>query len=66
MNEYRRERYLTVEEFAAFLGISLRTLSRIQSGEGAQVITIRKVAEKRVVHPSKIVELVPRREAEIR
>lgn len=60
LRQHREERYETVDEFAAFLGISLDTLYRIQKGERPRYRTMRRIAEKLGVHPSEIREFVPR------
>lgn len=57
LNEYRAERYLTVDEFAELLGVTPQTLYRIARGEThARPTTIRKVAKNLGVHPSEIAE----------
>ena len=60
LDDYRRERYLSVEEFARELHISTRTLYKITSGKEVRLTTMRRIAEKLGVHPSQIVEFVPK------
>ena len=60
LNQYREERYLTVDEFAELLGITPRTLYRITKGEvHPRPTTMRKIAERLGVHPSEIAEFAP-------
>lgn len=61
LDEYRRERYLTVDEFVALLGVSLRTYYRMQERQ-PRITTMRHVAEKLGVHPSEVAEFAPIRE----
>jgi transcriptional regulator with XRE-family HTH domain len=57
LNEYRAERYLTVDEFAELLGVTPQTLYRIARGEThARPTTIRKIAKSLGVHPTEIAE----------
>lgn len=57
LNEYRAERYLTIDEFAELLGVTPQTLYRITRGEThARPTTIRKIAKSLGVHPSEIAE----------
>jgi predicted transcriptional regulator len=56
LNSYREERYLTVDEFAKHLGVSLHTLYKALRGERLRVTTVRRIAEKLGVHPSEIAE----------
>ncbi len=60
LNEYRSERYLTVDEFAELLGVTPQTLYRITRGEThARPTTIRKIAKSLDVHPTEIAEFAP-------
>ena len=61
LNEYREERYLTVDEFADLLGVTPQTLYRIMRGIKPRPTTIRKIAERLAVHPTEIVEFVRKR-----
>lgn len=56
LNTYREERYMSVAEFAEFLGISLHTFYKIARGERPRLTTMRRIAEKLDVHPSEIKE----------
>jgi DNA-binding Xre family transcriptional regulator len=58
LNTYREDRYMTVREFADFLGISLHTFYKIIRGEHPRFTTMRRIAEKLDVHPSDITEFV--------
>jgi transcriptional regulator with XRE-family HTH domain len=59
LHDYRRERYMTVEEFVDFLGISLRTFYNILGKKSPpRITTMRRVAKKLGVHPSEIEEFV--------
>jgi len=58
LHDYRRECYMTVEEFVDFLGISLRTFYNILGKKSPRVTTMRRVAKKLGVHPSDIEEFV--------
>lgn len=59
LNEYREERYLTVDEFAELLGVTPQTLYRITRGETRpRPTTIRKIAKSLGVHPTEIAEFV--------
>lgn len=61
LNEYRAEKYLTVDEFAELLGITPQTLYRISRGEThPRPTTIRKIAQALGVHPLEIVEFQPK------
>jgi transcriptional regulator with XRE-family HTH domain len=60
LNEYRAERYLTVDEFAELLGVTPQTLYRIARGEThPRPTTIRKIAKSLGVHPTEIAEFAP-------
>lgn len=60
LNDYRVERYLTVDEFAELLGVTPQTLYRIARGEThPRPTTIRKIAKRLGVHPTEIAEFVP-------
>lgn len=59
LSKYREEHYMTVREFAKFLGIAQDTYFRIINGETrAHPTTIRRIADKLHVHPSDIKEFV--------
>ncbi len=59
LDEYRREKYLTVIEFAELLGIAVQTLYSItRDKKQPRVTTMRRIAEKLEVHPSDITEFV--------
>lgn len=60
LNSYREELYLTVDEFARHLGISLHTFYKIVRGERPRVTTMRRVAEKLGVTPGDIEEFTPK------
>ena len=68
--KYRAERYLSVDEFAALLGLTPRTLYRITKGEKGKPpskprpSTIRRIAERLGVHPSDIEEFAQEPEDE--
>jgi DNA-binding XRE family transcriptional regulator len=59
LEEYRQERLLTVDEFAAYLGITIDTFYRIKRGEVPRVTTKRKIAKKLRVKPQNIAEFAP-------
>ncbi len=60
LNEYRAERYLTVDEFAELLGVTPQTLYRIARREThPRPTTIRKIARSLGVHPTEIAEFSP-------
>ena len=59
--EYRADRFMTVSEFADFLGVAADTIYRIQRGERPRVSTIRKIAERLQVHPNDIAEFTRKR-----
>ena len=58
LHDYRRERYMTVEELVDFLGISLRTFYNILGKKSPRVTTMRRVSERLGLHPSDIEEFV--------
>lgn len=58
LNSYREDLYLTVDEFARHLGVSLHTFYKIVRGERPRVTTMRRIAEKLGVHPRDIQEFV--------
>jgi predicted transcriptional regulator len=60
LNQFREELYLTVDEFAKHLGISLHTLYKVMRGERPRVTTMRRIAEKLGVHPSDVSEFAVR------
>ncbi len=64
LEEYREERYLTVDEFVALLRIAVGTYYRIRDGEPARPTTKRKIAAALGVHPSEIKEFGPSRTSE--
>ncbi len=59
LGKFQEERYLTVREFAALLGVSVDTLYRIQRGHRPRVAIMRRIAGKLGVHPSEITEFAP-------
>ena len=60
LEDHRRERYLEITEFVAFLGISPRTYYRMLDRDPAiRPKTMRKVAAKLNVPPPAIVEFLP-------
>ncbi len=60
LSDYRAERYLTVDEFAALIGVTPQTLYRIARGEThSRPTTIRKIAKSLGVHPTEIAEFAP-------
>ncbi len=61
LNEYREERYMSINEFVKFLGISAHTFYAAVEGKRLRMGTMRKIAEKLGVHPSEIEEFVHRR-----
>jgi transcriptional regulator with XRE-family HTH domain len=64
IEDYRRERYMTAEEFASFLGVSPKTYRKIiERHPGVEIPTQRKVAAKIGVPPHVIAELLPRASA---
>ena len=61
LDVYRRERYLTVIEFAEMLDISVQTLYTItRDKKQPRVTTMRRIAEKLGVPPSDIEEFIYR------
>jgi plasmid maintenance system antidote protein VapI len=58
LNEYREERYMSINEFVKFLGISAHTFYAAVEGRRLHMRTMRKIAEKLGVHPSEIEEFV--------
>jgi transcriptional regulator with XRE-family HTH domain len=58
LEDFRRNRYVTVEEFAAQLEISPSTYYRLLNGR-SEVTTMRRVAERPGVAPAAIAEFVP-------
>lgn len=61
LNQYREEHYMSVTDFARFLGVSVHTFYSIVRGEKrAQYATMRRVAERLGVHPTDIEEFVLR------
>lgn len=58
LDSYRKQLYMNVDEFAAHLGISLRTLYRIREGEPTRFSTMKKVAAKLGVPPRDITEFI--------
>ena len=56
LNEFREERYLSVDEFAKLLGVSTRTLYNIIGGKRPRLTTMRRIAEKLEVHPTEVSE----------
>ncbi|MFL5733944.1 MAG: helix-turn-helix domain-containing protein [Chloroflexia bacterium] len=58
LNTYREERYMSIDEFTQFLGISLHTYYKITRGERPRLTTMRRIAEKLQVPPPEIAEFV--------
>jgi predicted transcriptional regulator len=58
LNEFREDRYMSVNEFVGFLNISLHTFYKIIRGDRPRLTTMRRIAEKLGVHPSEITEFV--------
>ncbi len=58
LNEFREERYMTVDEFVSHVGITIGTFYRILRGQRPRPTTMRRIAEKLDVHPSDITEFV--------
>ncbi len=65
LNDYREERYLSIDEFAAVLGVAVQTLYRISHGMKARPTTMRKIAQALGVHPSDITEFALHRDANV-
>ena len=68
LNDYREDHYMSVSDFAKYLGISVHTFYSITRGDRpTNYSTMRKVAEKLGVHPSAIAEFArPQSEGEDR
>jgi DNA-binding Xre family transcriptional regulator len=60
LDEYRSERYMSVTEFMAFLGVASHTYYSALNRQGVRPTTMRRIAEKLGVHPSEIAEFVPK------
>lgn len=54
--DYRAPLYLTIDEYAKHLGVTVQTLYAIQKGHKPRPNTMRRIAEKLGVHPSEVVE----------
>jgi hypothetical protein len=61
LDDYRRERYMSVTEFIDFLDLSPHTYYAALAGRGTRPSTMRKIAEKLGVHPGDIREFEIRR-----
>jgi hypothetical protein len=59
LDDYRRERYMSVTEFIEFLGVGTHTYYAALAGRGTRPTTMRRIAEKLGVHPSEISEFAP-------
>ncbi len=59
LNEYREDRYMSVDEFVRLLGISTRTFYTILKGKRPRLTTMRRVAEALGVQPRDITEFAP-------
>lgn len=64
LKDYRQEKYLTMEEFAEYLGFAEDTLYRIQRGEKPRLKTMRLIASKLGVSPGDIADFVRTRVGE--
>ena len=60
LNEFREERYMSVNEFVGFLDISIHTCYKIMHGERPRLTTMRRIAEKLGVHPADVAEFAPK------
>ncbi len=58
LEDYRRTRFRTVEEFARDLGVSARTYYRLLAGQ-SEIPTMRNVGERLGVPPNAIAEFTP-------
>jgi transcriptional regulator with XRE-family HTH domain len=58
LEDYRRTRFRTVEEFARDLGVSSRTYYRLLAGR-SEIPTMRNVAQRLGVPPNAIAEFTP-------
>ena len=58
LEDYRRNHYRTIDEFAQDLGISSRTYYRLLEGR-SEIPTMRRVADRLGVPPAAIVEFAP-------
>ena len=56
LDEYRREHYMSVTEFVAFLGITPHLYYSALAGHGTRPSTMRRIAEKLGVRPQDIRE----------
>jgi transcriptional regulator with XRE-family HTH domain len=56
LNDYREDRYMQVDDFVRFLGISLTTYYRILEGKRPRFSTMWRVAGKLGVEPRDIAE----------
>ncbi len=56
LDEYRRNLLLSVDEFAAKLDVTIRTLYRIREGRDVHLPTMRKITEALGVPPGEIKE----------
>lgn len=62
LSAYRAELYLTVDEFASLIGVSIDTFYRIQRGDRPRVTTIRRIASNLGVKPTAIAEFLHKEE----
>lgn len=60
--EFRKDKYMSVNEFAEFLDVAPDTIYRIQRGERPRLSTMRKIAERLGVRPASIFEFSRERE----
>jgi transcriptional regulator with XRE-family HTH domain len=58
LNRYREDKYMSVQEFVSFLGISVQTFYSIKRGKRPRLTTMRRIAEKLNVSPTDISEFV--------
>lgn len=59
--DYREDLYLTMDEYAKLLDVTVETLYKIKRGHRPRPNTMRKIAEKLGVHPSEIAEFAPKK-----
>lgn len=45
LRKYRRERAMSLSDMAALVGVSIATLSRVESGQNASADLMRRIAE---------------------
>lgn len=56
LKAYRERAVITQEDLARRSGVAVVTISRIESGQGARISTIRKLAEALDVEPGELVK----------